>query len=261
MSIRPEPDSPARKTPPEGAEIHPESADATQPQSPQDLWSLRLRLLIPIIGVLALGWPQFTAALFYLFEAWLFLTVRATNEFVVGPDFRKLKGFKGFRTLIVTILALALFFAMLGGVAVFALLGVFLKSEGHEFAASGWRSPSFLLSVAFLVFEQIRDVVRFTRAFPGRTYEQQRRDEFEKLSRVVALVACNFIVAVGTWINLGGYFLIISMSCILYWIESSPLLRDAFPPPGPAKVRQMRAKGRQQKHGDKEPRRKRVKSR
>lgn len=212
-----------RPAPPEIAPpLTPEAAAAATAARRKELFWLGLRLSIPVVGVLFLGWPQLTAALFYIFEAWLFVVVRVTTESLVDPKFRPAKGDSWIGTLLSNLFGIGLLVFLLGGLSIFLLTEHFLEKEWQAFAAGGWKNPSFLVSVAALLALQTADVYLFVKAWrTGRTPEQKRIHEIEKVSRVLALFACNFVVALGETIGLAGYLQVIAMSVVMFLIESN----------------------------------------
>jgi hypothetical protein len=199
----------------------PEEAAAAQAARRRELFWLILRLSIPVVGVAFLGWPQLTAALFYIFEAWLFVVVRMTTENLVEPRWRKSQGFSFVGALLRSVFGVGLLMAMFGGLSIVALSDLFFEEEWREFVAGGWQDPTFLVSVAALFAFQVADVYLFVKAWrAGRTQEQKRIHEIEKVSRIVALIACNFVVAIGHWIGLAGFVQVLAMSIVMFLIES-----------------------------------------
>jgi hypothetical protein len=221
---RPAPPAPPAAPPPEIAPAPaPEAVAAESPVRLMELFWLALRLSIPVVGVLFLGWPQITAALFYIFETWLFLMSRATSEQLVDEKIRWTNILSILATVARSVFGLSLVLFIIGGLSIVLLSRLFLEQEWRDFAAGGWQDPSFLVSVATVLAIQAADVYLFVKASSaGRTPEQKLVHEVEKMSRVLALFLCNFVVAIGEGLGIAGYLQVIAMSALMFLIESRP---------------------------------------
>lgn len=202
--------------------LSPEAAAAAESARRRELLWLALRLSIPVVGVAFLGWPQLTAALFYIFEAWLFVVVRITTEQVLHPKVRQAGVLVWVGNILRSMLGIGFVVAMFGGLSIVALSQLFYEQEWQDFAGGGWKNGSFLVSVAALLALQTADVHLFVKAWrAGRTEAQKRIHEIEKVSRILALIACNFVVALGQGIGLAGFVQVLAMSIVMFLIESN----------------------------------------
>ena len=179
---------------------------------------LVVRLSIPLVGVLVLDWPQMMAALLYLIEVWLFLTLRLTCEtYTRDPPPRSRLATVlqfPFRALVVGV-----FLMFLGMMTFIVVFEEFLKQEMTEFLLGGWRDPVFLLSVAFLLSQAVWDLATHIPRLLNRDAAAKEADEALLRARILAYVGTSFVVIMGSWIGYPGVVTILSLSGFMLWLE------------------------------------------
>lgn len=188
---------------------------------PLELGLLIFRQLLPVLGVFVLGWPQFTAALFYIFEVWLFLVGRRTVELALDPERRRREPgfFAACRDVLAFGVVAGVLFAVFAGMSLFVLAEGFLETEWHELADGGWRDPGLLTSLVFVIVEAARDLYRFKSTLGNRSKEQIQHDDRMLISRTLALWGCAFVVIIGHWVGAAGYVQVLAMSLGMLWLE------------------------------------------
>ena len=181
--------------------------------------SLIVRLSIPLVGVLVLDWPQMMAALLYLVEVWLFLTLRASCENYFRyrvKDRPRLSTISGF---VVQVLVAGVVMAILGGLTILVVFLEFRQKEMDDFLRAGWRDPVFLISVALTLIQAGRDLVTYIPRVHHRDSAGKTADERLLAVRTVAYVGTSFVMILGHWIGYAGLVTILSLSGFMLWLE------------------------------------------
>ena len=195
-----------------------------------ELFWLAVRLAIPVVGVLVLDWPQMMAALLYIFECWLFVLSRIVAENLLRKSEGAFREFSTVGLLLRSVIGVGFVLAMFGGVSIAFLIDHFFLQEWEELSRGGWRDPLFLISLGLVLVQQGQDLARFTAAWrQGRSKQQKRFNELEKVSRIGVLFACNFLIVLGANFGYGGVVQVIAMSALMFWIESSDGWRAQVP--------------------------------
>lgn len=199
--------------------------------------SLIVRLSIPLVGVLVLDWPQMMAALLYLVEVWLFLTLRVTCEtYTRDPAPRsRLATVLQFP---IRALVVGVFLMFLGMMTFIVVFEEFFKREMTELLLGGWRDPVFLLSVVFLLSQAAWDLATHIPRLLKRDAAAKEADEALLRSRIIAYVGTSFVVIIGSWIGYPGLVTILSLSGFMLWLEwpealgaPTPAIADPKPDP------------------------------
>jgi hypothetical protein len=182
-----------------------------------------LRQLVPVTGVLVLGWPAVEVAIFFLLDTWLFLTQRATCDVAFDSAF----GGKTDASLW-AVVKLAPVGALTVGIAVGMFGGIPLVMAlpaGEWQAAGGLASRTFLLSFAFLVVSHLYDAVRFVRRYHSRTDEERRQDALAVrvvMARLFVLVVAPFVLQFASLVGMAGRALVLLISGAVLWLEAFP---------------------------------------
>jgi hypothetical protein len=129
------------------------------------LWTALFRHLVPVVGVLALGWHPLDVLVFLFVETWLFLTLRMGVEGVLNRRFGDVPG-----TVAGAVGQLALFVPILGVVFGFLMGLVGLVVQQLAFGAddwrvfqetAAWRTPLYRIALALVVVEQLGETIAF----------------------------------------------------------------------------------------------------
>ncbi|HET7845741.1 MAG TPA: hypothetical protein VFL14_16425 [Xanthomonadales bacterium] len=198
-------------------------------ESPAFLATL-VREAVPVAGVLAFGWPALAAAIFFLAESWLFLSLRAASEIALNPKYAGADMPKDVRGAIAAVfkhLAYCLpFFALFLGLFIAFVLRIgFTDAQFAEFFGGGWREPSVLAGggvlLATLVVDAVRYAVRCTTATPA---ERERDDERTKVMfyRVPALVPAAFLLGPAAKFGYGAQALVVAIAVVSVLMEAFP---------------------------------------
>ena len=118
-----------------------------------------------VLGVLFLGWPVLSLALFFLLDLWLTMTVRGALD--LTGDHSGLAG------------NIAWLGSVFGAIVLVAglHLGFALPAEEvARFTGGGWRDPWFLASLGLLLVAQAVDAERFRRHLRVRTARGEAAD-------------------------------------------------------------------------------------
>ena len=190
-----------------------------------------VRELVPIVGVFAFRWSALAAALYFIVESWLFLSLRTSTEIVIDPKYagNDLPGSTlGAVAKIAKHLSYVMpFFAILLGLfAGFVLFVAFPKPVWAAFLAGEWRAPDVLLSFGVLVATVVADTVRHARGFATRnSAEAQASDLSVKLMfyRVTfGLFPAAFLLGlVGHW-GFGPPLIVLVIAVLSIAIEAVP---------------------------------------
>lgn len=193
-------------------------------------WAALVREAVPVAGVLAFGWPALAAAIFFLAESWLFVSLRAASEIALNPKYagrdlpRDVAGAIAavFRHLAYCVPFFALF---LGLFIAFVLRVGFTDAQFAEFFGGGWREPSVIAGgvvlLATLCVDAIAYAVRCTRSTPT---ERERDDERVKVMfyRVPALVPAAFLLGPAAGFGYGAQALVVCIAIVSVVMEAFP---------------------------------------
>ena len=193
-------------------------------------WVAVVRELVPVAGVLALGWSAFAAASFFLAESWLLMSLRAAAEISLNPRYAGKDLPKSTRDAVVQVLkhfayVLPFMGLLLGFFAAFILTVAFTREDLWRFLAQEWREPAVLGGFVLMVASLGADTVRFSRALSTRGGEPSERDDLAtKLAfyRVVALVPAAFLIGFAQSLALGPAVLVVAIAVVSIAIEGAP---------------------------------------
>jgi hypothetical protein len=193
-------------------------------------WGVVARHCVPVVGVFLLGWPGLHAALFFLLESWLFLSLRCSIEISIDPKF----GGSAIPTtpgslvgrVLVQLPLVALGMAVLLGMFVWVLLvQAFSRSDWSEFIATGWRETSFLGGFVALLGSCVYEAVDFARRFPKRSREQAVLDDLRTATmfyRLIGLLAVSYGLGLAKRFGFGPQALVSAMALVMIYIEGTP---------------------------------------
>ncbi len=194
-------------------------------------WIAVLRETVPVVGVLAFGWPAFAAALYFIVESWLYLSLRASTEIVIDPKYAGKDLPRSTPDAVAKIAkhlsyVLPFFAILLGLFAGFVMFAAFPKADWAAFAAGGWREPEVLWGFGVLLASVIADTVRHARRFATRTSaEAEAGDLSMKLMfyRVTfGLFPAAFLLGLaGRW-GLAPPLIVLAIALISIAIEAIP---------------------------------------
>ena len=180
-------------------------------------------------GVFALGWPPLEIAVFFLVEAFLFLSLRAAAEISIDDRFGV--GARSAPAVVGQIathwLVAAPFIALLvGGFGAIAVIPAFPRQVWKAFLGEGMREPSFLVAIGLLAGSLIYDTALFARRVAaGRsTTEQAGDDEGIRLAlaKVVLLGMASFWLGLAARLGLGPQALAVGIAGVLLAVEAVP---------------------------------------
>lgn len=128
-------------------------------------WTALFRHLVPVVGVLALGWHPLDVLVFLFVETWLFLTLRMAAEGVLNRRFGDVPatviGAIGQLCVFVPILAVIFGFVM-GLVGLMVQQLAFGADEWRAFQeTAAWRTPLYRIALALVAVEQAGEAVAF----------------------------------------------------------------------------------------------------
>jgi len=193
-------------------------------------WATVVRESVPVVGVLAFGWSALAAAIFFLAESWLFLSLRAAAGIALDPKYAGKDLPTDLRGAIGAVLkhlsyCLPFFALFLGLFIVFVLRIGFSNAQFAEFFGGGWRSTSVLAGGAVLLATLFVDTVQFARRCVGATPEQRARDD-QRLKlmfyRVPALVPAAFLLGPAAKFGYGAQALVVAIALVSVAMEAFP---------------------------------------
>ena len=199
-----------------------------------------VRQLIMIAGVFVLGWAPVEIAIFFLLEAFLFLSLRAAAEITLEPRFGVQfsstpafvwEFFKHW-------LAAAAFMAILvGGFGVFAVMPAFAGESSGRFIEDGFRHPSVIVGLSLLAGSLVFDTAMFARRVAaGRSPEELARDDHgirAALANVFLLAMASFWIGIAASIGLGPQVFVLGLAAVRLYVEAAPRRATRmFLPPG-----------------------------
>ena len=186
------------------------------------------RQAIMLAGVFALGWPAHEIAVFFLLEAFLFLSLRAATEISLDERYGAVDrrpwhvAAQIALHLLVTVPFMAFIVGMLGVFAVLPFAGV----AWETFVREGIREPSFLGAVALLAASIVYDTGRFARRIvAGRGPEERAQDDEAKwlaLARPFVLVIASLLLGVAAQAGLGPRVLAVAVAATMLYVEAVP---------------------------------------
>lgn len=189
-------------------------------------WMMVLRNSVPAVGVIALGWPALQAAVLFVLESWVFLSLRCGIEITIDPKFnggkRHHDALDYVKHVIVAFVCMAIVIAMF----TWGVLGsAFPAREWAEFFAEGWKQPSFLGAILALIVLSIADAVGFVKRFSTRTAEQAAADDGRvrvMFYRVLGLLLASWLLGIAAGFGVGGVAVIVAGSLLSIYLEGLP---------------------------------------
>ena len=198
------------------------------------------RQLVMIAGVFVLGWSPIEIAVFFLLEAFLFLSLRAAAEITLEPrfgvQFSSTPGFvwEFFKHW----LAAAAFMAILvGGFGAFAVMPAFAGESSARFFEDGWLRPSLVVGFSLLAGSLVFDTALFARRVAaGRSPEELARDDHgirAALANVFLLAMASFWIGIAASVGLGPHVFVLGLAGVRLYVEAAPRrATKMFLPPG-----------------------------
>lgn len=204
----------------------------TAPLTPPPTWreavrrpsfrAAALRQAVTVLGVLILGWPALEVALFFLLDAWVYLTVRAGCEITFDPRYGSPDASAWDLVKHTTVAAVVL--ALLVGLVGFMTIGV--SVAGDEWSArGGLGSPLFLVSVLILLLSHLWEGVRFLERLRTRTSEERNQDTLAirvVVARMFVVAAAPMALGLASAFGQGGRLLVLMISGAILWLEAFP---------------------------------------
>ena len=191
-------------------------------------WLAAMRELVPVAGVFLFGWMAFQAALFFLLECWLFMTVRATAGVLFDPKGRNWHlppaGFVRYWKLTVYYLMGGLTFAFpVGVMGLLILVAVFPDEDWDAFYLGGYAEPAFLAGLAVLFASEIFAGWRLHRRLAGGGEERpdERRRVRAMFNRCLAVFACIALVGQFSGPGIGGRFFVAVAALVALFFEAT----------------------------------------
>jgi len=192
-------------------------------------WTIVLRHVIPVVGVVFFAWPAFQIAVFFVFESWLMLSLYAATDLTFNPKYggaktRDARAIVGplLKQFLAAGLLIAFIVGMFGG---FLLVDVFPQEDWSGFLDGGWREHSFLIGLFALAASCIVDAVHFAQRIAHRTAEEVVADDARiagTFYRVVLLfMVSGLIGATAQWGFVAPLF-VIALALVLTLFEGLP---------------------------------------
>jgi hypothetical protein len=199
------------------------------------LWTALFRHLVPVVGVVALGWHPLDVLVFLFVETWLFLTLRMGTEGVLNRRFGDVP-----RTVIGAIGQLVLFVPILGAIFGFGMGLVGLAVQQLAFGAddwrvfletAAWRTPLYRIALALVVVEQVAEAVVFAvrlARLPGPEIADDLHLQ-RMVQRVVFLAAAGLVAGVAPAAGARGVVVAIAAAMFAWeaWPDEAPSAPDA----------------------------------
>lgn len=189
-------------------------------------WMIAARNAVPVFGVLVLGWPALQAAVLFVLESWVFLSLRCGIEITIDPKFnggtKHHVALDYIKHIIVAFICVAIVIALF----TWGVLGAaFPMGEWAEFFARGWRNPSFLGAILALIVLSIADAVGFVQRFAKRSAEQAAADDGRvrvMFYRVLGLLLVSWFLGFAAQLGYGSSALIVGMCLLSIYLEGVP---------------------------------------
>jgi hypothetical protein len=199
------------------------------------------RQVLMLAGVFVLGWSALEVAVFFLLEAFLFLSLRAAAEITLEPRFGvQAASAPAFAWEFAKHWMVAAIFIglMVGGLGAFAVIPAFPEDDRIAFAAEGLWHPSFLIGVTLLAGSLVFDAALFSRRVAaGRAAAEVARDDHGirmALANVVVLAMVSFWIGIAARVGLGPQVLALGIAGARLYVEAAPdRATRMFKPPGP----------------------------
>jgi hypothetical protein len=192
-----------------------------------------LRQSLPVIGVFLLHWSALDIVAFFLFEVWLFLTLRVAFELTFDKP--------GVAELTVGRLVSELLrYALMGGVAFAFVVGMivlvavvpaFSGAEALEWARESWRSRSFLLALTLMVASHLWEARGFALRCHGRSDEEREGDDLRirvMFARLVVVGLAGIFLGLAQAFGVGGRVLVLVICGAIVWLEAAPERAEAI---------------------------------
>jgi hypothetical protein len=198
------------------------------------------RQLVMLAGVFVLGWSPIEIAIFFLLEAFLFLSLRAAAEITLEPRFGvQATSAPGFAWEFAKHwLVAAVFMAVLvGGFGVFAVFPAFSGESRISFIEDGMLRPSFIVGLTLLAGSLVFDTALFARRVAaGRSPEDLARDDHgirAALANVFLLAMASFWIGIAASLGLGPQVFVLGVAAVRLYVEAAPhRATKMFRPPG-----------------------------
>lgn len=188
-----------------------------------------LRQAVTLAGVFILGWPALEIAVFFLLEAFLFLSLRAAVEISLDPHYgvaaRTPLAMAGQIAIhwLVAVPVIGIVIIAFGG---FAVLPAFPADAWGLFLREGVRDPSFLGALAILTGSIVHDAARFAaRIARGRGPGEKAKDDDGirlALGKVFFLAMASFWMGLAARLGLGPQAVAVGVAGALLYAEAVP---------------------------------------
>jgi hypothetical protein len=199
------------------------------------LWTALFRHLVPVVGVIALGWHPLDVLVFLFVETWLFLTLRMGTEGVLNRRFGDVP-----KTVAGAIAQLLLFVPILGVIFGFGMGLVGLMVQQLAFGAddwrvfletAAWRTPLYRIALALVVIEQVGETVAFAVRL-ARSPGPEIADDLHlqrMVQRVVFLAAAGLVAGFAPAAGARGVVVAIAAAMFAWeaWPDEAPSAADA----------------------------------
>lgn len=189
-------------------------------------WMMVARNAVPPFGVIALGWPALQAAVVFVLESWVFLSLRCGIEITIDPKFnggaRQHGAWDYLKHIVVAFICVAIVLVMFAWVV---LLSAFPPPEWSEFFATGWRQWSFIGAIVALFVLSIADAVGFVGRFATRSAEQAAADDGRvrvMFYRVLGLLLASWLLGFASQAGIGGPALVVAAALLSIYLEGLP---------------------------------------
>ena len=189
------------------------------------------RQALPVIGVFFLHWSALDIVAFFLFEVWLFLTLRIAFELTF--DQARAEDLPAGR-----LVSELLRYAVMGGFAIAFVVGMvvlvavlpsFSGEEILEWLRTSWRSRSFLLALALMVSSHLWDARGFALRCRGRSDDERRADDVRirvMFVRLMLVALAGIFLGLAQAFGVGGQVLVLVISGAIVWLEAAPERAD-----------------------------------
>lgn len=186
-----------------------------------------MRQALPVIGVFFLAWPALDVVAFFLFEVWLFLTLRFALEVTLDrPQARDLPARRLVSDFLKHALTAGLAFALLVGMlVVVTVASTFGGKELLDFALRGWRSPTFLVALALMTSSYAWEAKGFADRCHGRSDDERESDNVQLrvvFARVLVVALSGIGLGLAQAFGVGGHVLVLVIAGANVWLEASP---------------------------------------
>jgi hypothetical protein len=186
-----------------------------------------VRQALPVVGVFFLGWPAIDVAAFFLLEVWLFITLRFAVEVTLDrPQARDLPARRLVSDFLKHLLAAAIGMALLVGMmALVSVATTFPRGDLVAFALRGWRSPSFLAALAFMVSSLSWEAHEFAGRCAGRSDGEREADNVRLrvvFARLLVVALSGTVLGLAQALGVGGQALVLVIAGAIVWLDATP---------------------------------------